>query len=64
MKVLVYQGSNEQYRWRWVDDEDQMVEQSGLFETEEEALADAQRIANENDGEVENRVEHTEESEE
>lgn len=56
MQVLVYQGSNEQYRWRLVGDDGVMVSQSELFETVEEALEAAQVVADQNEAEIENRV--------
>lgn len=43
-KAIVYQGANEQFRVRVVDDEDNFVNQSQLFETKEEAIEYAETL--------------------
>lgn len=60
-KVIIYQGYEEKFRWRLVDDEGKFVDHSELLETEEEALVRAKLKFP--DLEVENRVEHKEEQE-
>lgn len=58
MKIIVYKGHADQFRWRLVGDKDEFVEQSDLFPTFEEALAAAYGKAHEGKKvlEVENRV--------
>lgn len=38
MKYIIYQGANEQFRWRKVDDEGVMLEMSDLLPSREAAV--------------------------
>lgn len=62
MKFLIYQGYEEKFRWRQVDDEGNMLAMSSLLDSEEEAI-EAVKALNP-DAEIENRVEHPDEDEE
>lgn len=58
-KFIIYQGYEEQYRWRLVDDEGNMVSQSELLDSVDEAIKGAEKVNP--DLEIENRVVEEEE---
>lgn len=58
-KFIIYQGYEEKYRWRLVDDEGNMVSQSELLDSVDEAIKGAEKVNP--DLEIENRVVEEEE---
>jgi hypothetical protein len=60
-KVIVYQGYEEKFRWRLIDEDGKFIEHSDLLDTEEEAMVRAKLKFP--DLEIENRVVHEEEQE-